>query len=91
MLPPLLVTFGISVIIQNGLLQAFGAYTHRLQQGAIETASLQLPGGISVGVYPLLVFAVAVAGDRLVCSFCSTARVSAAPSAPRPTMPTPPS
>ena len=61
LLPPLLVTFGISVIIQNGLLQVFGAYTHRLQQGAIETASLQLPGGISIGVYPLLVFAVAVA------------------------------
>jgi len=60
LLPPLLVTFGISVIIQNGLLQQFGAYTHRLQQGAIETQSVQLPGGISVGVYPLLVFAVAV-------------------------------
>ncbi len=60
LLPPLLVTFGISVIIQNGLLQQFGAYTHRLQQGAIETESLQLPGGISIGVYPLLVFAVAV-------------------------------
>jgi branched-chain amino acid transport system permease protein len=60
LLPPLLVTFGISVIIQNGLLQVFGAYTHRLQQGAVETASVQLPGGISVGVYPLLVFAVAV-------------------------------
>ena len=60
LLPPLLVTFGISVIIQNGLLQIFGAYTHRLQQGAIETASVQLPGHISIGVYPLLVFAVAV-------------------------------
>jgi branched-chain amino acid transport system permease protein len=61
LLPPLLVTFGISVIIQNGLLQIFGAYTHRLQQGAIETASLHLLGGISVGVYPLLVFVVALA------------------------------
>ena len=50
LLPPLLVTFGISVIIQNGLLEAFGAYTHRLQQGAIETASVQIPGGISIGV-----------------------------------------
>ncbi len=60
LLPPLLVTFGISIIIQNGLLQGFGAYDHRLQEGAIETASLHLPGGIDVGVYPLLVFAVAV-------------------------------
>jgi len=56
------VTFGISVIIQNGLLQGFGAYDHRLQEGAIETASLRLPGGIDVGVYPLVVFAVAVLG-----------------------------
>ncbi len=62
LLPPLLVTFGISVIIQNGLLQGFGAYDHRLQEGAIEIASLRLPGGIDVGVYPLLVFAVAVLG-----------------------------
>jgi len=60
LLPPLLVTFGISVIIQNGLLEFFGAYTHRLQQGAIETASVQLPGGISIGLYPLLVFFVAL-------------------------------
>ena len=62
LLPPLLVTFGISVIIQNGLLQGFGAYDHRLQQGSIETASFQLGGGISIGVYPLLVFGVAVVG-----------------------------
>ena len=60
LLPPLLITFGISIIIQNGLLQGFGAYDHRLQEGAIETASLRLPGGIDVGIYPLLVFIVAV-------------------------------
>jgi branched-chain amino acid transport system permease protein len=60
LLPPLLVTFGISIIIQNGLLEGFGAYTQRLKLGAIETASVQLPGGISVGVYPLMVFGVAL-------------------------------
>src|ERR1700689_5179243 len=60
LLPPLLVTFGISIIIQNGLLQVFGAYDHRLQEGAIETASVQIFCGISIGVYPLVVFAVAV-------------------------------
>jgi branched-chain amino acid transport system permease protein len=68
LLPPLLVTFGISIIIQNGLLQGFGAYDHRLQEGAIETASLHFPGGLSVGVYPLVVFAVAtlaIAGLQL--------------------------
>ncbi len=61
LLPPLLVTFGISIIIQNGLLQFFGAYDHRLQTGTIETASRSL-GGISIGIYPLVVFAVAVVG-----------------------------
>ena len=60
LLPPLLVSFGISIIIQNGLLEGFGAYTHRLQEGAIETASLQFPGGITIGVYPLVVFGVAL-------------------------------
>ena len=64
LLPPLLVSFGISIIIQNGLLQGFGAYTHRLQEGAIETASLQFPGGITIGVYPLVVFGVALLAHR---------------------------
>ena len=59
-LPPLLVTIGISVIIQNSLLLGFGASTHRLQLGPIETESLLLPGDIRIGVFPLIVFAVAV-------------------------------
>ena len=35
-LPPLLVTFGLSIIIQNGLLEAFSADTRRLQVGGVE-------------------------------------------------------
>jgi branched-chain amino acid transport system permease protein len=61
LLPPLLVTFGVSVIIQNLLLEGFGAHVRRLQAGAIETESIVLSGGLAVGVYPLLVFAFAVA------------------------------
>ncbi|MGO8914623.1 MAG: branched-chain amino acid ABC transporter permease [Stellaceae bacterium] len=60
-LPPLLVTFGMSVIIENVLLQLFGADTRRLHVGALETDSLVLPGGIAIGVFPLLIFTVAVA------------------------------
>jgi branched-chain amino acid transport system permease protein len=60
-LPPLLVTFGLSVIIENLLLQLFGADTRRLHVGALETDSLVLPGGIAIGLFPLLIFAVAVA------------------------------
>jgi branched-chain amino acid transport system permease protein len=54
LLPPLLVTFGLSIIIQNGLLQLFSADSQRLRSGAIETASIALGGGIAVGVVPLL-------------------------------------
>jgi branched-chain amino acid transport system permease protein len=59
LLPPLLVTFGISVIIENVLLQGFGADNRRLQAGSIETSSFEI-GGLAVGVYPLIVFATAV-------------------------------
>ncbi len=59
-LPPLLVTFGLSIIIQNGLLTGFSADSHRLAAGAIETASLDL-GGVYLGVLPLLQFGLAVA------------------------------
>jgi branched-chain amino acid transport system permease protein len=54
LLPPLLVTFGLSIIIQNGLLQIFSADSQRLHSGAIETASIPLGGGIAVGVVPVL-------------------------------------
>ena len=60
LLPPLLVTFGVSVIIQNLLLEGFGAHVRRLQAGAIETESIVLPSGLAVGVFPLLVFAIAI-------------------------------
>ena len=59
-LPAVLVTFGFSVIIQNGLLQTFSADSQRLNPGGIETASLALGGGLAVGWFSLLTFATAV-------------------------------
>jgi branched-chain amino acid transport system permease protein len=59
LLAPLLVTFGISVIIENALLIQFSAAEYRLHQGPIETASLTM-GGIAVGAFPMLVFATAL-------------------------------
>lgn len=59
-LPPLLVTFGFSIIIQNVLLEVFSADSQKLQAGALETASVQITEGMSVGVMPLLIFASAV-------------------------------
>jgi branched-chain amino acid transport system permease protein len=61
LLPPLLVTFGLSVIIQNGLLELFTADSRRLNAGAIEVLSFQLAPGVSIGALPLLQFALAVA------------------------------
>lgn len=59
-LPPLLITFGLSVILQNGLLQGFSADSRKLQGGAIEVASLDVLPGLSIGVFPLLIFLTAV-------------------------------
>src|SRR5579883_1378623 len=61
LLPPLLVTFGLSVIIQNGLLEVFSADSQRLQAGAIEVANFTLLPGVSIGLLPLFSFAAAVA------------------------------
>ena len=60
LLSPLLVTFGISVILQNGLLATFTADSRRLAAGALETASIQVLPGLSLGILPLFMFAVSV-------------------------------
>ncbi len=58
-LPPLLVTFGLSIALQNALLETFSADSQRLPTSALTTASVQA-GPISLGVMPLLTFASAV-------------------------------
>lgn len=59
-LPPLLVTFGLSIVIQNGLLEGFSADSRRIPVGGLDSASVAL-GPINVGVMPLLTLASAVA------------------------------
>ena len=59
-LPPLLITFGLSIIVQNGLLETFSADTRRLSVGTLESASLPLGGGIAVGMMPLICLVAAV-------------------------------
>jgi branched-chain amino acid transport system permease protein len=61
LLPPLLVTFGLSIIIQNGLLEIFTADSVKLNAGSIEVASIAVGGGLAVGVLPLIQFVLAVA------------------------------
>jgi branched-chain amino acid transport system permease protein len=59
-MPPLLVTFGLSVIVQNGLLLAFGADSRRLQAGAFETLSVSPVPGLTMGVAPLTALVAAI-------------------------------
>lgn len=52
-LRPVLVTFGLSVVLQNGLLDIFTADSRKLQGGWLEVAGFALPGDFHVGVFPL--------------------------------------
>jgi branched-chain amino acid transport system permease protein len=76
-LPPILVTFGFSIIIQNALLETFSADSRRLNPGGIETASLSLGSGLAVGWFPFITLAAAVlilVGLQLVISRTSVGR-----------------
>jgi branched-chain amino acid transport system permease protein len=59
-LPPLLVTFGLSIVIQNALLESFSADSRRITVGPLESATFAL-GTINIGVMPLLTFLSSVA------------------------------
>jgi branched-chain amino acid transport system permease protein len=59
-LPPLLITFGLSIVIQNALLEAFSADTRSIQAGRLVTASLHITEDLAVGWLPLMIFVSAV-------------------------------
>jgi branched-chain amino acid transport system permease protein len=59
-LPPLLVSFGLSIMLQNGLLIAFSADSRKLDAGGIETESWSVSPGLTLGWLPLLMFVSAV-------------------------------
>jgi branched-chain amino acid transport system permease protein len=59
-LRPLLVTFGLSVVVQNLLLEGFSADSRRLQVPWLETASVRIGEHLAMGVMPAVVFTVAV-------------------------------
>lgn len=54
-MPPLLVTFGLSIVLQNLMQMGFSADTRSLQPGSIGSASIPL-GSFSIGVMPLFFF-----------------------------------
>lgn len=59
---PLLTTFGLGAVLQNGMFGLFGSDTKSLGNhiGNLSWASWQLPFGISVGQLPVITFVVAV-------------------------------
>ena len=59
-LPALILTFGVSIILQNVLVTLFSANSRRLDAGAIASVSLPVLPGVSVGLLPVLMFGVAV-------------------------------
>lgn len=58
-LSPLLVTFGLSIALQNALLEGFSADSQRLPTNSLTTASVGI-GPLSLGIMPLVTFVSAV-------------------------------
>jgi branched-chain amino acid transport system permease protein len=56
----ILVTFGLSVIIENGLLEGFSADSQKLQGGQFAIQSIALPRGLAVGLFPLTMLVVCI-------------------------------
>ncbi len=59
-LPSLVVTFGLSIVIQNLLMEIFSADTRSISAFGVETKSLQLADNVFLGVLPLIIFSIAV-------------------------------
>ena len=59
-LPPVLVTFGLAVILQNVLLGVYSADSRGLDAGAIENSSLRLTDDLAIGWFPLVTLVVAI-------------------------------
>lgn len=59
-LAPLLVAFGLSVVLTQLLQEIFSADTRSIQIGALATESIQISDDISLGLFPLITFVTGV-------------------------------
>jgi branched-chain amino acid transport system permease protein len=59
-MPSIILTFGMSVVIQNGLLLTFSADRQTLSAGQLQTMSLRLSEDFAIGVLPLLTLSVLI-------------------------------
>ncbi|CAA9504151.1 MAG: High-affinity branched-chain amino acid transport system permease protein LivH [uncultured Solirubrobacteraceae bacterium] len=60
-LPPILATFGLAVVLQNVMQEAFSADQRGIDAGAIENSSIALGGDVAIGWLPLLTLGIGVA------------------------------
>lgn len=62
-LTPLMLTFGLSVVLRNGMVETFGADSRAIDGGALTSAGVDLFGldALRIGVYPLLILLLAAA------------------------------
>ncbi|MBV8617678.1 MAG: branched-chain amino acid ABC transporter permease [Curvibacter sp.] len=58
-LTPVLVSFGVAVVLRNLMVELFGADPRSIDAGALATAGFEL-AGLRIGWYPVLVLALAV-------------------------------
>jgi len=61
LMPPFLVTFGLSIVVQNGLLIFMSADDRRLDIGDLASRSFAISDGVALGHFPVVVFLTAVA------------------------------
>jgi branched-chain amino acid transport system permease protein len=59
-MPSLVATFGLSIVIQNLLLEIFSADNRSISALGVETQSLALGENIHIGVLPLIIFVLAL-------------------------------
>jgi branched-chain amino acid transport system permease protein len=59
-LPPLVVTYGLSIVIENVLQQTQSADPKSIKLGGLDTASIPLGGGLAIGVFPLVMLGTAI-------------------------------
>lgn len=59
-LPSLVVTFGMSIVVQNLLLEVFSADPRSIESGGLNSMGWQLSESVSIGVLPVGILALAV-------------------------------
>ncbi|GAA4703616.1 branched-chain amino acid ABC transporter permease [Nocardioides conyzicola] len=77
-LSPLMVSFGVAVIAANLLQEQFSANSRSIQIGSLGTDSVALGGGLAVGTFSVLTFAVGVAVIGAVQVFLARTRTGRA-------------